>query len=238
MTSSEKKPNLISRTSPFIIVLLGGFLLFFLMLVFVPEPTKVDEHTLPWKSVINEEGNIEALGLETNVTSVIEAKWMFRDDINIKLFAKDNKSNKFAEAFLPSLYVGGLHSAIVLRINVSEEKIAEIYNRGVKIRMNESGIFEITPTQADDLFLKNQTFSSIVLVPRKNLTPEIIKHRFGEPEKIIVDDTGLSHWFFPEKGLKILHSEKGREALIYQIPLDTDINITVPLPLIPEVVSR
>ncbi len=221
--TKKQKPSFINRTSPLILVLIGGTILFFLMLMITPDRDEIDRSLLPWNSVINEHGNIEVLGIETNATTAREVEWMFRDDVSVKVFFDEKQGYKFAEMMLPSIRVEHVHAALVLRINVTPEKLEMIYNRGIKTTMNKMGIREVIPSQEDGSFLKNQTFSFITLLPRRNLTDESIRKRFGEPEKIVVDEDRLIHWFFPEKGLKIIQSTEGRDGIIYQIPLDYNI---------------
>ncbi len=222
---NETKPSFIGRLSPLVIVLLGGMILFILMFLINPRHPEIASGDLPWNSVINEQGNVEVIGLETNSTTVIQAKWMFRDDVSVKIFHDSVKGIKFAEAFFPSIHIGTIHAAMVLRINISAEELERMFNRGVKTTINKLGLREVIPNSEDNFFLKNQTFSFITLLPRKNLTTESIKERFGDPEKIVVDNDGLSHWIFPEKGLKLIQSNEGREGLIYQNPVGEVANV-------------
>lgn len=210
------KKSLFQSIPPFLIVLLAGILLFFLMLWLTPNRAEIDESHLPWNSTLNPQGNVEALGIETNQTLAIDAKWLFQDDVTVKLFSDKDESNKVAEMFFPSIHIGTIHAAMVLRLNVSEQELSEMYDRGVKTKINKSGHREVVPSQADDLILKQKTFSMITLLPRKNLSEEAVLKRFGKPQRIELDEDGLGHWFYPEKGLELLYNEKGKEALHYK----------------------
>ncbi|MBN2864409.1 MAG: hypothetical protein JXK16_00205 [Thiotrichales bacterium] len=207
--------NAFHKIPPFLVVLLGGILLFFLMLMMSPNRENLPESELPWNSKILENGNVSAIGLITNQTTVLEAQRFFKDDITVKLFSKKDESNKSAEVFFPSIHIGTIHAAMVLKLNVDEKTLEEIYSRGVKTSINESGNREVTPSQEDDLFLKNQTFSLLTLIPRKSLPEDSIKKRFGEPERIEKQSDGLNHWFYPQKGLELIFDPEGPEALQY-----------------------
>lgn len=213
--ASDKK-NFLQRTPPFLIVLLGGILLYFVMLEVAPNRTEINKADLPWNSVLNQDGNVEALGIETNFTPAIDAKWLFQDDVTVKLFSDKDESNKVAEMFFPSIHIGTIHAAMVLRLNVSEQELSDMYDRGLHTKINQSGNREVVPSQADDLILKQKTFSMITLLPRKDLSEESILKRFGKPHHIKLDDDGLAHWFYPEKGLELLYNETGKDALNYK----------------------
>lgn len=198
-----------------LLVLFGGFAMLGIMLMFSPDRVETPVENLPWNSKINAQGNIEALGLVTNQTTLIEAQRQFKDDIEIKLFSNKDESEKTAEAFLPSMHIGTIHAGLVLKLNVDQETLNNIYNRGVKTTVNQGGSREISPSQQDDLLLKGKTFSVVTLVPRKNLSKEALEKRFGKPDKVETQDDGLDHWFYPAKGLEILFDPEGPEALQY-----------------------
>lgn len=217
MSNTPKNPSQLSKVfnkiPPFWVVLISGILLFILMLFMSPNRDSLPDQQLPWNSKVLSSGQVQVIGLTTHHTTALEAQRFYKDDITVKVFSQKDESGKSAEVFFPSVHIGTIHAALVLKLNVDEAVLQEIYDRGVKITITESGNREVVPTQADDLFLKNQTFSILTLIPRKSLPAEAIKKRFGEPERIERQSDGLDHWFFPDKGLELIYNPDGPEAL-------------------------
>lgn len=218
MSASSSKKSLLTslkNMSPFLMVMLLGIVLFILMLWMSPERAATPEEQLPWNAVALENGQVKVIGLTTLETTALEAQRFYKDDITVKIFSQKDESDKSAEVFFPSIHIGTIHASMVLKLQVAPEKLQAIYDRGVKTSINESGNREVTPSQEDDLFLKNQPFTLLTLIPRKSLSEEAIKKRFGEPQRIVKESDGLDHWFFPKKGLELIFDPKGPEALQY-----------------------
>lgn len=217
-SKGSKLGQAFNKIPPSIVVLVSAILLFILMLFMSPNREATPESELPWNAKAVGNGQVQVIGLTTHETTALEAQRFFKDDITVKVFSQKDESKKSAEVFFPSIHIGTIHASMVLKLNVSEEKLEDIYNHGVKTTINESGNREVVPTQADDLFLKNQTFSLLTIIPRKSLPEEAIKKRFGEPERIEKQSDGLDHWFYPEKGLELIYNPEGPEALQYYAP--------------------
>ena len=217
-SANAKRPSRLQslkKMPPFLIVLLAGIALFVLMLWMSPDRTPIPDEQLPWNAVALENGQVKVIGLTTLETTALEAQRFYKDDITVKIFSKKDESGKSAEVFFPSIHIGTIHASMVLKLKVDPDKLQGIYDRGVKTSINESGNREVTPSQEDDLFLKNQPFTLLTLIPRKSLSEEAIQKRFGAPERIVKQSDGLDHWFYPQKGLELIFDPKGPEALQY-----------------------
>jgi len=198
----------------FLIVLIGGIILYALMLLISPSTPQIPKADLPWNSVKLPNGHVKVLGVETQHSTSLDVKALWPDDPTVTIFSNKDLSNKSAEIYFPSVHIGSIHGAFVIKVQVPKKSLEAMFDRGIKITINQQGHREVTPTKEDDLALKNSPFSSITLVPRSNLTKSGILKRFGKPQKI-TPKNGVEYWDYPKKGLQIIYDPNGPEALQY-----------------------
>jgi len=194
-------------------VLIVGSLLVIVFYFLAPERKEIDPSHLPWNAHYNESKRLFALGVELNHSTVSEAKLVFGDDYEVKMFSQKDESEKVLEVYFPSVYIASIHSAILLKVNITAEELESAYSRGTGTTVNKSGNREVDLSIEDQPSLLARTFSVITMIPRKNLSSEAIQKRFGVPERIEKQSDQLDHWFYPKKGLELLYDPDGPEAL-------------------------
>ncbi|MGC9386362.1 MAG: hypothetical protein ACP5D0_05415 [Hydrogenovibrio sp.] len=203
------------RLPTFLIVLLAAIGLTTVFVMIPPNHDKVPDKQLPWNSHYNANGALEALGLVVNQSTVQEAKMLFGDDVEVKIFSKKDETGKSAEAYFPSMHIATIHGALAIGIAVPENQLNAFYAQGVQTTVTPNGNRQVTPNTDDIQVLMSLPIASVTLIPRKNLTQRAIEMRFGKPQRIENQSDGLEHWFYPEKGLELLYDENGPEALQY-----------------------
>lgn len=213
MSQAVKKKSL----PVYLWVLIGGILLFGLLYLISPQRGEVNPEQLPWNASVNAQGQVTALGLTLNHTSLAEAKQLYGQDTETKIFSQKDESLKSLEVYFPSVYIGSIHGALVLKMNVPPLELEQMYTRGSGTTVNQAGNREVTISSGDSITMNPRTFSSLTLVPRKDLPERAIRLRFGEPERIEKQDDGLNHWFYPKMGLEILENPEGGDALQYGV---------------------
>lgn len=200
---------------PFVIVLVGSFLLLGLFIMMQPERERLDESVLPWNAHFDEQGQLHTLGITLKQTTLKEAMEIYGKDVEIRMFTDKDGGNKKAEAYFPTMYIGSIKAAAAVNLQVSAEELEAVYKRGAKISPITSGGREVKLSTEDNLDFLNKKIESITLIPRKNLDPRAIKMRFGEPDKKTLDDDGLERLFFNKIGLEMILDPEGPEALQY-----------------------
>jgi len=210
---SANKPRKKKRLPIFWIIFLSSVVVFLLLLVFQPERETVEPTHLPWNSYYDEQGNLNALGLKLNHSTLNDVMRLYGKDVEVKMFSDINESNKSIEAYFPVMYIGSIKAAIALRLDVDMETLDSTFEAGKKITMSQSGGREVELYSTDVAKFLDTTFSSITLVPRKHLTDRAIETRFGKADRSEVQSDGLLHLFFNEKGLEMIVDEEGPEAL-------------------------
>ncbi|WP_127469995.1 hypothetical protein [Thiomicrorhabdus aquaedulcis] len=122
------------RLPMFWLVFIGSIVALSLMVFIQPERDAVDASHLPWNAHIDEQGQLHALGLKPNVTTLREAMKLYGKDVEIKLFTDNvDQTRKSAEAYFPVVYIGSIKGALALRLNASETQLEEAFQRGKKL---------------------------------------------------------------------------------------------------------
>lgn len=212
MNTKKIKKN---KISTFWLILIGSILVLTLLILIQPEREKVDPNHLPWNAHYDDTGQLHALGLELNKSTLKDAMDLYGKDVEVKIFSDNNNENKSIEAYFPVMYIGAIKAALALKIELSPEELEQAYNDGKSIKTNPSGTREISLYTATITKFFDHPLSSITLLPRKHLTEQSIQKRFGEADKKEVQSDKLAHWFFYEKGLEMIIDDEGPEALQY-----------------------
>jgi hypothetical protein len=212
-TAREEK-----RLPVFWISFIGSIVLVTLLIMFTkPDSQQVstDPKQLPWNAHYDESGQLHALGLTLNKSSVADAMQIYGKDVEIKIFSKKDGSDKSLEAFFPVIYIGSIKAGLALRLQADIETLNSYYNKGKKTVPTRTGDREVELYYADAAKLLNHPIISATLVPRKNLTDRAIAMRFGEPDRKETQSDGLDHWFYNKLGLELIIDAEGPEALQY-----------------------
>ncbi len=203
----------------FWLIFIGSTLILTLLIIIQPERKMTNPEQLPWKAHYDESGQLHALGLTLNQSSLKDAMALYGKDVEVKIFSDPNDENKSLEAYFPVIYIGSIKAALALKIEASQEEIKRAYKEGKSITTLPSGTQEVSLYSSTIVQFFNHPLSSITLLPRKHLTEQAIKKRFGEPDHKEIQSDNLPHWFFYQKGLELIIDEEGPEALQYSANL-------------------
>lgn len=205
---AQKKP-----LPAYLTVLIFGAILVGIFLLILPTKDPITTESFPWNAHFDEQNQLHALGMILNKTTVDEAKALYSKHAEVKIFSQKDESEKTLEVYLPSLFIGSIEGAILLKVNISPEELNQAYNRGAATTVNQAGNREVKLADEDLATLGNRTFSTLTLIAKKNLTERAIEARFGTPERVEVQSDNIKHLFYPQKGLELLFDPEGPEAL-------------------------
>lgn len=211
MPQTAKKKSL----PVFWIVLLSSIIVLSVLIMIPPERDPVDAQQLPWNAQFNQQGQLNALGLTIDKSTLADAMALYGKDVEVKLFSNKDETDKSLEAYFPVIYIGSIKAALALGIHASQEELNQAYTNGKKTTVTKTGQREVELYNRDIQTFMQHAIASVTLVPRKHLTERAILTRFGEPAKKEVQSDGLPHWFYPELGLEMIIDQEGPEALQY-----------------------
>lgn len=204
------------RLPVFWISFIGSIIILVLLFLFTkPDREPLDPKKLPWNAYFDESGTLHALGIEIGSTKLVEAMNMYNKDVEIRLFTDGDGSNKTAEAYFPTIYVSSIKAALAVTLEVSDEELQVVYDRGAKISPTTSGAKEVKLSTDDNLAFLQKRIASITLIPRKNLSDRAIEMRFGKPDRRLTKEDGLERLYYDKLGLEMIVDPDGHEALQY-----------------------
>ena len=124
-----------------------------------------------------------------------------------------------ADAYFDTVDISGLKAKIVMSMLLSEEQRKAMYARGARISNMGGGNRRVSLSEADQRTVLETPIAAITYLPRIKLQEEMILKNFGKPEQRIKEkDKPTVHWLYPERGLDIVQSEKGKDLLQYVMP--------------------
>lgn len=197
------------------VIIFTVILLASLMLI-TPGNQEVDSSHLPWNSDYNDQGQLVALGLTLDQSTLKDVVELYGRDIEVKLFDMPD-GERSAEAYLGSAYIGSIHAAMVLKLALTKQELDMYYQRGARTTVSKQGAREVQLNNLDTLELFDYPIKEVSIVPRRNLSPDAIRKRFGEPDRIETEqETEVERWFFDAKGLELILIENDKDILRYR----------------------
>ncbi len=176
-----------------------------------------DNKRMPWLTNVSDSGELTVFNLTLGKSTLKDALREFRDTGSIILYVKKG-GKKVIEVYFQKVIISGIRANIVLTMQISDEKLDEIYLRGARVSKAGSGTQKVDLISSDLIFVESQPIGHITYLPYTNLDEEVVLTRFGEPSERIAEASGITHWLYPERGLDIAMNPDGKEVFQYLPP--------------------
>ena len=198
------------------VILLSAAIFGFALLV--PDDASHKSQGLPWQIEKTADNNTRVFNITLGKTTLQEAEKILLGDGEISLFhAPDNSYS--LEAYFDKVDIAGLTAKMILVMDLPQEELDKMYQRGVRISKSGSGSNKVNIATPDLHRTREAPIASITYLPSINLKADQIKAKFGEPKnRVIEPDTGVEHWLFPDIGLDIALDSNGKDVLQYVLP--------------------
>jgi hypothetical protein len=196
--------------------------------IMLPGGRKPDPNPkLPWDIQVASNQAIQVFQLTLGSSTLGEARKVFQMQGKTNLFiGQDGKPA--LEAYFERVFLSGLRADFVLVLDVEENRLQAIYDRGSRISLSSDSTRKVELSGDDQLLVSRLPIRLINYIPYANLDEQLVQDRFGQPtQKITETETGIIHWIYPERGLSIGLNPDGKELIQY-----------MPLTEIPGLVSR
>ncbi len=178
----------------------------------------------PWDVTRTPSGQVQAFGLTLGESTLADLRALLGEDGKLNLFAEtapDAPDTDFAvEAYFDNILLSNLKADWVASLAVAQERLAGMYDRGLRASKLASGSRKVTLAPDDAQTLAEAPIRSLTYLPWKRLRPEDIVGRFGEPQQRITEERGVVHWLYPEQGLDIARDPDGGVVIQYLNPAD------------------
>lgn len=204
-------------------ILLSIVILFILLsIILSPREANRDANApvnYPWNITVNSSGQTQVMGITLGESSWVEVNQLLNKYGSLAVF--DDGNNVLAlEGFFGDVTIAGITGRLILRLDAPQELLQELMEGARKREAQQSGAIRYTIDHGQRRDIVDLKVKSLTYIPVVDLDEELIRHRFGDPERIIVMPDGLRHFLYSAKGLDIIVDAHGKEVLQYVLPED------------------
>lgn len=192
--------------------LLGSVLAFVLIFLLTRDVDMPKNQAMPWQSYVNEQNQTVVFDLTMQRSRLIDAARQFGTEIEASLFENENVEPEL-EVYFSSTKVGGISAKIILNLMLDDQAISMLRANIDESMLMPSGVKKTNFTTKGEMAMGQLKIKSLTFVPRANLEEEVIRDLFGDPEYIDLAAEGVSYWYYPNKGLRIIVDEEQKEIL-------------------------
>lgn len=172
---------------------------------------------LPWQIDILSDGSTTVFGLQVGSSRLSDVLDILGSDMDIAIIAATDEVGSL-EMYYGHYRAGLLSGKLVLQTGISEQEILRLRENSVSSEYMASGYAKKYILSPDDLIrVLDETVTGLTFIPTSNLDEEIILSRFGEAKERI-QQAGVTHYLYPDKGLAIALHEDGKDVLQYVSP--------------------
>ncbi len=206
-----------------VLTILGSALLGFVaVLLLIPPSIDDGQVRLPWRTTINAAGQTGVFGFTLGETSLEEVRELFGQEGTINLFETAGRTERYGvEVYFEQVYLQSLRADFVVTVDVDQETLEAMYQRGLRISQLGSGSKKVKLDPVDVEALLPRPIRAITYLPQARLDDPLIERRFGAPaERRAEPETGIVHWLYPERGIDIARDPKGKVVIQYVSQVD------------------
>jgi hypothetical protein len=195
-----------------------------LVIFFVTPPADHQQSTqrtdLPWQVTVEPDGSSRVFDLHIGTSTLKDAIAKFGNPEAVALYIRESGARDL-ETYFGTVSMGPLKAKIILNLLVDGERLAVFEANAIKQEYSAEGHRKLLLSSEDKQSLGDARIAGITYIPTyKGLEADFFRERFGEPAAWKVEDEENVQWFYPDIGMTLLMSAKGREILQYRMPRD------------------
>lgn len=152
-------------------------------------------------SWIDQSGHLHVLNITLGITTLRDAEVALksRSDIAIYIYPKGHaEAGMKVEAFFPAI---ADHSKVILELQADHALLQQLQQRSTLPHLYPNNVARMNLHPEDLPVVKQLIVKKLTLIPSIEITPEILKARFGEPARITTDSDAISYYHYPQSGL-------------------------------------
>ncbi|NOR52104.1 MAG: hypothetical protein GQ470_05740, partial [Gammaproteobacteria bacterium] len=156
---------------------------------------------LPWQITPTADGLVKVFGITIGESTLKQVETKFQEPAKVSLFERGEDKHKVVEAYFDRILLSGIRAQVVVVVDVSNQLLEDIYQRGARIAKMGDGGRKVTLSSADIELIYQMPIRSMTYIPKAKLDDQLLIQRFGEPQQKIAEvKTGVTHWLYPDKG--------------------------------------
>ena len=177
-------------------------------------------NNLPWQITVVNEHTLHVFDLDIGQATLGDAVKVLKSEYDMAWFENQDDSISL-EAYFIRVNISGLRAKVLLELDVDGLDRDYLKKNSGKPEIQTSRTIKYP---VDDLaqYFNSRIIRSLTYIPKSNVEAELLKRRFGQPKETLKLDENTQFWLYPEKGLVISYSEKGKEVLQYIPTADFD----------------
>jgi hypothetical protein len=192
--------------------LLAAFIAFAVMFLLTRDIQTPENQAMPWQSYINDQDQTVVFDLTMGHRKLLDAARLFGTEIEASLFEIENVDPEL-EVYFSSTKVGGISAKIILNLALDNQNIDILRDNIDVSMMMPSGVKKTTFKSKAESLMSQFTIKSLTFIPRADLPENVVIDLFGKPDRVDLSDQGISYWYYPEKGLKIIMDDEQKDIL-------------------------
>ncbi|HIF47324.1 hypothetical protein [Candidatus Thioglobus sp.] len=192
--------------------LLAAFIAFAVMFLLTRDIQTPENQAMPWQSYINDQDQTVVFDLTMGQSKLLDAARLFGTEIEASLFENENVDPEL-EVYFSSTKVGGISAKIILNLALNNQNIDILRDNIDVSMMMPSGVKKTTFKSKAESLMSRFTIKSLTFIPRADLPENVVIDLFGKPDRVDLSDQGISYWYYPEKGLKIIMDDEQKDIL-------------------------
>jgi hypothetical protein len=174
---------------------------------------------LPWQIDKLADGSTRVFGLELGKSTLADAVNSLGEDAELAIM-QDKDGNNTLEMYFGSYRAGLLSGKLVLLGDIDSDTLVAMREHAASREIMESTARKFVVNDSDRPLAYQARVKHIAFIPAVNLDEDIILKRFGEAAETVQSGVDVKHFLYPDLGLDIALSEKGKEVLQYVAPAD------------------
>ncbi len=199
------------------IILIMAVVIFAVIYLFTRNMSMPSNQAMPWQSYVNDRGNTTVFNLEMNTSDLTDAMRLFGSEVEASLFESEGRDSEL-EVFFSSTKVGGISAKVVLNL-ILDQKHIDILRRNIEESVVlPSGVEKTNFNIAGESAMFDLKIKSLTFIPAADLPNDVIEDLFGKADRIDLKEPGVSYWYYPQKGLRIIVDDEHKDVLEFYNP--------------------
>jgi hypothetical protein len=181
--------------------------------------SNTQKSVLPWEIKQTASGATEVFGLHVGQLSLKDMMKTLHKIAEINAF-EDKNGQKILEAYFAKVKLGVFDAILIAELDIKTEILNNfIQNSNINEReATPSGRWKYVLNEANMQQVNQLRVWRLIYIPVAEYNETTLNKQFGKPNAKQVLDDNLSYWYYPKKGLAILHDKSGSEIFYYVAP--------------------
>lgn len=197
-----------------LVILLLAFVIYGVFFLSTRDVEIPDNQAMPWQSYVNEQGKTVVFGLTMGESTLAESMRLFGSEVEASLF-EDKDQKQTLEVFFSSTKVGGISAKVILNLALNDQQFGYLRSHIKETEVMPTGNKKTIFNQTGESSMFGLTISALTFIPSADLSSDTLLGLFKKPARVELAGPGVEYWHYPNKGLRIILDDEGREILEY-----------------------